>query len=320
MKVLITGGAGFIGSHLAEAFLNDGHMVMVVDDLSTGTMENVKRLKDHPIESYSNLLMFAFDKADVCVPAARLMPYDVVYHLASPASPRAYTRDPTATVLTNTIGTFNALQVAKVSNARFIYASSSEVYGNSNHSFLHESANPAPLLSRTSGSRARSTYALAKLLGERLVAESGLPETCCARIFNTYGPGMARGDGRVVPEFIERAFRREPLQVHGSGKQKRTFTYIDDTVWMLKHLGTRREMLPAIVNVGSDLEYSVNDVADYVVSFVCPGAAGIEHVASRPHEVRGRRPALDIGRKVFGHQTFTPLGLGLKRTVESYRV
>jgi len=244
-KILITGGAGFIGSHLTERLVKEGNEVTILDNFLSGKKENLKELKVKII------------KADISQKIP-FLEFDEIYHLASLASPVFYQKYPIETILTNSLGTYNLLLLAKEFNSKILFTSSSEVYGNPlQHPQKEEywgNVNPIGV---------RSCYDESKRIGETLMMdfhrEYGV-EIRIARIFNTYGPKMNLNDGRVVPNFIKQALKNEPITIYGDGKQTRSFCYISDTIEGLIKLMDSDYVGP--VNIGNPKEITILELAE----------------------------------------------------------
>ncbi len=302
-RALVTGGAGFIGSHLCDRLIADGWEVVCVDNLLTGRKENMEHLLDHE--------RFTFLEQDVCEPFEVGGELDWVLHLASPASPVDYLRYPLETLRVNSEGTRRMLELARERGAGFLLASTSEVYGDPQ---VHPQ--PETYWGNVNPIGPRSPYDEGKRFAEALTMAyhrvHGL-EIRIARIFNTYGPRMRLDDGRVIPTFIRQALAGEPLTIHGDGTQTRSFCYIDDLVeglWLLIHRGPNEP-----VNLGNDEEMTVSDLA-----------AMVGRVTGRPYEVRyvnrpvddpgKRRPSLTGASAQLGWRAMTAVGDGLARTVE----
>lgn len=304
-SILVTGGAGFIGSHLCERLLSEGHEVIAFDDLSTGRAEHISHLAPHP--------RFSFVRGDVTSP----YDFDVtqIYNLASPASPVHYQADPIRTTLTNVLGIFHALELADKRKARILQASTSEVYGDPLEHPQRESyqgnVNPIGI---------RACYDEGKRCAESLAMDFARCRGVfvkIARIFNTYGPRMTIEDGRVVTSFIVQALRNDDLTVYGDGLQTRSFCYADDLVTGLIALMSHRdEMGP--VNLGNPTEITVLELAGRVLSLV--GSKGrIIHRPLPEDDPRQRRPDISLARRTLGFSPRIPLEIGLPRTIESIR-
>jgi UDP-glucuronate decarboxylase len=304
MRILVTGGAGFVGSHLCERLLGEGHEVIALDDLSSGARENVAHLARG---------RFTLIEHDVQKPYD--LQVDRLYNLASPASPPRYQRDPVGTTLTSVLGAYHALELARRRGARVLQASTSEVYGDPE---VHPQ--PESYRGAVSPIGIRACYDEGKRCAESLMMDyqrtHGV-EVRIARIFNTYGPRMAPDDGRVVSNFIVRALRGEDLVVHGDGSQTRSFCYVDDLVdGLVRLMDHPTERGP--VNLGNAGEFTVLELAEEVRA-LCASRSRIVFAPLPADDPRQRRPALDRAREVLGYEPRVPLRLGLRRTIESFR-
>jgi len=305
-RAVITGGAGFIGSHLCERFLAEGYEVVCVDNLLTGRPKNVEHLFDEPL--------FTFIGTDVSAGIGVDGPVWAVLHFASPASPIDYMRFPIQTLKVGAMGTHNALGLAKHKGARFLLASTSEVYGDPLEHPQNEEywGNVNPI-------GPRGVYDEAKRYGEALVMAyhraHGLP-TRIVRIFNTIGERMRPDDGRAVPTFITEALRGQPLTVHGDGSQTRSVGYISDLVegiWRLLH---SNEVQP--VNIGNPEEVSVLDLAKAVIR-LCGSSSEVRFVERPVDDPTFRRPDIEKARRVLEWEPKVSLEEALDRTVEWFR-
>ncbi|QNP75437.1 GDP-mannose 4,6-dehydratase [Streptomyces roseirectus] len=302
-RVVVTGGAGFLGSHLCRALLGAGREVVCVDNLCTGRLANVADLAEYP--------GFRFVEADVTEPLAVGGPVSAVAHLACAASPVDYFELPVATLRAGGHGTYNMLELAREKGARFLLASTSEVYGDPLvHPQTEEywgNVNPVG---------PRAVYDESKRFSEAMTVafrqEFGL-DTGIARIFNSYGPSMRADDGRVVPTFITRALRGEPLPVMSDGRQTRSLCYVDDTVDGLITLLDSAEAGP--VNLGNPHEVTVLELAGLIVE-ITGSRSPLAHVAPHPDDPRRRRPDIGRARSRLGWEPRVALAEGLKRTVE----
>jgi dTDP-glucose 4,6-dehydratase len=249
---VVTGGAGFLGSHLCEYLLNQGHRVLCIDNLDTSTLENIEHIRDDGFLFINHDLIEHIDLDE---------PIDFVFHLASPASPIDYLRLPLHTLKVGSYGTHNALGLAKFKRARFLLASTSEVYGDPQ---IHPQ--PESYWGNVNPVGPRGVYDEAKRYAEAMTMayhrQQGV-DTCIARIFNTYGPRMRPRDGRAIPTFIRQALENKPLTVFGDGSQTRSFCYVDDLIRGLYLLATSEEHLP--VNIGNPNEFTLLELADTVV-------------------------------------------------------
>ncbi len=305
-RAVVTGGAGFIGSHLCERLVRDGWTVLAVDNLLTGDRRNLASLEGNRA--------LEFLRQDVTLPMEVPGPVDVVFHLASPASPVDYLRHPIQTLKVGSLGTHNALGLAKAKGAVFFLASSSEVYGDPLQHPQREDywGNVNPI-------GPRGVYDEAKRFSEAMTnayhRTHGL-QVRMARFFNTYGPRMRLGDGRVVPAFMEQALRGRPLTVHGDGLQTRSFCYVDDLVEGIVRLAASTENAP--VNLGNPREMTILEFARHTLA-VTGSASRVIHVEAMEDDPKVRRPDIDRARRVLGWEPVVPLEEGLRRTVESFR-
>jgi UDP-glucuronate decarboxylase len=306
VRTLVTGGAGFIGSHLCERLLADGHEVTCLDNFLSGARGNVAHLERHP--------RFSLVVHDVTEPfEARA---DRIYHLACPASPRHYQSDPVRTVRTNVLGTVHALDLARSIGARLLLASTSEVYGD-------PAVHPQPESYRGNVNPIgpRACYDEGKRVAETLSfdyhRQHGV-EIKVARIFNTYGPRLLPGDGRVVSNFIVQALSGEPLTVHGDGSQTRCFCYVDDMVEGLLRLMESPKDFTGPVNLGHPDEISMKELAALVLE-ITGGLGGTVHVGRPADDPTRRRPDLTLARARLGWAPRVPIREGLARTVRSFR-
>jgi dTDP-glucose 4,6-dehydratase len=300
-RVVVTGGAGFVGSWMCERLLDEGARVWCVDSLLTGSRDNVAHLRSED---------FTFVEADVSDGIPVPGPVDLVLHLASPASPVHYHRWPFETLRVGSVGTTNALDLAEKHGARFLLASTSEVYGDPLKHPQRESywghVNPIG---------PRSVYDEAKRFSEAVTAayrRSRGVSTVIARIFNTYGPRMAVADGRVVPTFVQQALDGEPLTVAGDGSQSRSLCYVEDTVEGLLRLALSDCAGP--VNIGNDAETTVLQLAETIIGLT-GSSSSLRYVDLPEDDPRVRRPDLTAARTQLGWTPATPLEQGLKQTV-----
>ena len=310
MRVLITGGAGFIGSHLCDLLLSQGHQVLAMDNLITGTLRNLARQLEHPD--------FSFVSHDVTQPIHVEGHLDAVLHLASLPSPVDYLEMPIKTLKVGALGTYHALGLAKAKGARFLLASTSEVYGDPlEHPQLESywgNVNPVG---------PRGVYDESKRFAEALTMAyyrtHGL-QTRIARIFNTYGPRMRLDDGRVVPNFICQALRGDPLTVYDDGSRTRSFCYIGDMVDGLYRLLMSDEVMP--VNLGNPHEMTILDFARLVIT-VSGSTSEITFVSPEDERTRDdpqkRRPDIDRARTLLAWEPSVGLGEGLAQTVAWFR-
>jgi dTDP-glucose 4,6-dehydratase len=306
-RALVTGGAGFLGSWLCERLLDDGGEVVAVDSMLTGGRDCVAHLGDRS--------GFHLVEADVCeeIPVDGLLdgPFDEVYHLASPASPVHYREHALATLRVGSEGTVRALELAARDGARFLLASTSEVYGDP---LQHPQAED--YYGNVNPVGPRSMYDEAKRFAEAVTVayrdERGV-DVCIARIFNSYGPRMGLDDGRVVPTFAKQAMTGTPLTVMGDGSQTRSLCFASDTVDGLVRLARSGHAGP--VNIGSDRETTVLELAHLIRDLV-GSESPVEHIELSRDDPRLRRPDLTRARSLLGWSPVTPLDEGLPRTLE----
>ena len=300
---LVTGGAGFLGSHLCEALLTKGHRVICLDNLESGSLANIENLRDDA---------FSFLHHDVSEPIAIDEPLDFVYHLAALASPIDYLRLPLHSLKTGSYGTHHALGVAKWKRARFLLASTSEVYGDPEvHPQLETywgNVNPIG---------PRGVYDEAKRYAEALTMayhrQQGV-DTSIVRIFNTYGPKMRPNDGRAIPNFLSQALAEKPLTVYGDGSQTRSFCYVDDLIRGLVLLAESGEHLP--VNIGNPGEYTILQLAEAVLA-ATGSPSQILYEALPVDDPQVRQPDITRARQILGWQPEIELDEGLRRTLGS---
>ncbi|MDQ1520781.1 MAG: dTDP-glucose 4,6-dehydratase [Actinomycetota bacterium] len=305
MRILVTGGAGFIGSHLCRTLLARGDEVIAVDNLVTGRRENIEDL-EHRSE-------FTFVREDVSKEITRLDHVDMVLHFASPASPPEYLSLPLETLDVGSIGTRNALDVAHCHDARFVLASTSEIYGDP---LVHPQSEDYYGNVNTIGPRA--VYDEAKRFAETLTVTYhrlyGL-RTGIVRIFNTYGPGLRPADGRVVSNFLVQAIDGKPLTVYGDGSQTRSFCYVDDEVRGILALADSDVLEP--VNIGNEGEYTMLELAELVLE-VTGSSSEIVFEPLPVDDPTRRRPDLTRARTLLGWEPTVSLREGLARTHEWY--
>ena len=299
---LVTGGAGFVGSHLCDHLLARGHRVICIDNLDTGSLRNIEHIGSGD---------FDFLNLDITDKVRIEGEVDFVYHLASPASPIDYLRLPLQTLKVGAQGTWHMLGVAKFKRARFLLASTSEVYGDPQ---VHPQ--PEEYWGNVNPIGPRGVYDEAKRYAEALTmayhSQQGV-NTAIVRIFNTYGPRMRPRDGRAVPTFLRQALAGEPLTVFGDGSQTRSFCYVDDLVDGLIRLAESGGHLP--VNIGNPDEFTLKELAERVIE--ATGAdSGIVYEPLPTDDPQVRRPDITRARELLGWEPTTPLDEGLRRTVE----
>ena len=305
MRILITGGAGFIGSHLSERLLGEGQEVLCLDNFFTGRRENIMHLLDNP--------RFELIRHDVTEPI--LLEVDQIYNLACPASPVHYQYNPVKTVKTSVMGAINMLGLAKRVRARILQASTSEVYGDP---LLHPqkedywgNVNPIGL---------RSCYDEGKRLAETLMTDyhrQNKVDVRIARIFNTYGPRMLEDDGRVVSNFIVQALRGEPLTLYGEGQQTRSFCYVSDLLEGLIRL-MNTDDLHQPVNLGNPGEFTIKQLGEEVMKIV-GNDCGFKYLPLPEDDPRQRKPDITRAQTVLGWNPTIPLHEGLTKTVDDFK-
>jgi dTDP-glucose 4,6-dehydratase len=305
-RFLITGGAGFIGSHLCEGFLAQGHEVICMDDFSTGARENIAGFSKHP--------RFTFVAHNVSRYIEVHEPLDYVLHFASPASPIDYLELPIPTLKVGSLGTHNALGLAKSKKAVFLLASTSEVYGDplvrpQNEEYWGNVNPVGP----------RGVYDEAKRFAEAMTMAyhryHGL-NTRIVRIFNTYGPRMRMRDGRVVPNFITQALKGEPLTVYGQGQQTRSFQYVDDLVVGIQRLLQADHHLP--VNIGNPHEMTVLEFAKKIIELTA-SKSSIVYKPLPEDDPQVRQPDIAKAKRILGWEPKVGLEEGLGKTIEYFR-
>jgi len=306
VRIVITGAAGFLGSHLCDRFLAEGHTVVGIDNLVTGHPDNIAHLMGDTA--------FEFIRHDVSTFTYVAGPVDGVLHFASPASPIDYLELPIQTLKVGSLGTHNALGVAKAKGARFLLASTSEVYGDPLEHPQKETywGNVNPV-------GPRGVYDEAKRFAEAMTMAyhtyHGL-DTRIVRIFNTYGPRMRPRDGRVVSNFIVQALNGEPITIYGEGRQTRSFCYVSDEVDGIYRLFMRGDHQPT--NIGNPTEHTVTQLAE-LIKELTGSPAPVEHRALPQDDPRLRQPDITRARELLGWEPQVPLREGLQRTIEFFR-
>lgn len=304
MRILVTGGAGFIGSHLIDRLMLEGHEVVCLDNFYTGHKRNVLKWLDHPY--------FELIRHDITEPIR--LEVDQIYHLACPASPVHYQYNPVKTIKTNVIGTLNMLGLAKRVKARFLLASTSEVYGDPE---IHPQ--PEEYRGNVNTIGIRSCYDEGKRVAETLAFDyhrQNNVDIRVARIFNTYGPRMQENDGRVVSNLIVQALKGIPLTVYGDGSQTRSFCYVADLVDGLMRLMNGEHLGP--VNLGNPGEYTILELAQVIQEMVNPGV----EVRFKPlpqDDPKRRQPDITKAREWLGWEPTVPLREGLERTIADFQ-
>ena len=305
-RILVAGGAGFIGSHLARALLKQGHRVIIADNFLTGQRENVADLLASPACELA--------EHDITLPLD--MAADEIYNLACPASPVQYQRDPVNTVFVNVMGSYQLLELARKTGARILQASTSEVYGDPE---VHPQ--PETYRGHVNPIGPRACYDEGKRCAETLFfdyhRQYGI-DIKVARIFNTYGPNMRSDDGRVISNFIVQALSGKPLTLYGDGQQTRSFCYVDDMVaGLIKLMGTPRGVTGP-VNLGNPEEYTMEELAEMVVELTGVNASLVYEPLPQD-DPRQRQPDIALAKKLLGWEPAIPLRTGLERTIAHAR-
>jgi UDP-glucuronate decarboxylase len=304
MRVLVTGGAGFIGSHLIDRLMKQGHDVICLDNFFTGHKHNIRHWLDNPY--------FELIRHDITEPIR--LEVDQIYHLACPASPVHYQYNPVKTIKTNVMGTLNMLGLAKRVKARFLLASTSEVYGDPD---VHPQ--PEEYRGNVNCIGIRSCYDEGKRVAETLAFDyhrQNNVDIRVMRIFNTYGPRMFENDGRVVSNFIVQALQGIPLTVYGDGSQTRSFCYVADLVEGMMRLMNGEHMGP--INIGNPGEYTILQLAETIQKMVNPDA----ELTFKPlpqDDPKQRQPDITKAKNLLGWEPKIPLEEGLKLTIEDFR-
>jgi len=310
MKIIVTGGAGFIGSHLCERLLNEGHVVLCVDNLISGSKKNIDHLQGNK--------NFTFLEYDVINPLPENIKADAVFHLASPASPNhhskiSYHSLPVETMLVNTQGTYELLKFCQKNNALFLFASTSEVYGDPKEHPQKETYN-----GNVSTTGPRSVYDEAKRFGETITAHfyrNNLVDARIIRIFNTYGPRMLKEDMRMLVSFIIQAVKNEPITIFGTGKQTRSLCYVDDTVDGIIKLMFSKNTKGKIVNVGSSDEHTVLEYAEIVKKISNSKSEIVFNEELPKDDPLQRRADTTVAKQLLSWEPKISLEEGVKKTI-----
>lgn len=313
LKILVAGGAGFIGSHLCRRLINEGHTVYCLDNLITGVKNNIIPLLDNP--------RFNFYDRDVTKPIVEIPEIHYIYHLASPASPnkkseRSYINFPIETLLANSVGTYNLLNLAKERNALFLFASTSEVYGDPEISPQTENyfgnVNPVGV---------RSVYDEGKRFGEAMtfgfIRKFGI-NARVVRIFNTYGPFMQKDDGRVISNFINQALLNEKITVYGDGSQTRSFCYVDDMVEGLIRAMNSEKAKNEVINLGNTDERNITEIAK-IIKEMTDSNSDIVYEDLPEDDPKVRQPDISKAIRLLDWKPNTGFEEGLKKTIDYFR-
>ena len=306
MKILLTGAAGFLGSHLSKKLIDEGHQVIGLDDLSTGSLKNIESLK-----SNSN---FMFVEHDVRKPYS--VEVDAILNFACPASPISYQKDPVKTIETNFLGMINLLHLANETKAIVIQASTSEIYGDPTQSPQVESywgnVNPIGI---------RSCYDEGKRAAETLCFDYKRQhnlDTRVLRIFNTYGPNMSISDGRVVSNFIVQALKNEPITIYGDGNQSRSFCYVSDLVEGIYKLLMKKESVDSPINLGNPNEFTIKQLAEAIIKITNSQSKLINNPLPQD-DPKQRRPDISLASKLLNWQPTVQLEEGIGKTVAYFK-
>lgn len=304
MKILVTGGTGFIGNHLCRKLLKENHYIICLDNNFTGSMNNIKDLLINP--------NFEFIRHDITLPI--FLEVDQIYHLACPASPKAYQFNPIKTIKTNILGTMNALGIAKRTKARILLTSTSEVYGDPAISPQVEeywgNVNPIGI---------RSCYDEGKRVAETLMMEYQRNHNIdirIARIFNTYGPNMDKNDGRVVSNFINQCLENKDLTIYGDGSQTRSFCYIDDMIEGLIKLMNQNETNGPI-NLGNPYEITMKELASLILKRIKP-KSNIIYLELPSDDPMKRKPCIEKAKKYLDWEPKVSLEEGIRKTIQYF--
>jgi len=313
-KALVTGGAGFIGSHLCKALLTKGYEVVCVDNLITGNKENIKKFLNNP--------RFSFIEQDVIKKLKTDIEYQIsnikhIYHLASPASPKKYQKYPIETLLVNSVGTYNMLELAKEKGVKFLYASTSEVYGDPKEHPQKESywgnVNPIGI---------RSCYDEAKRFGEAITMSfirKHKVDVRIARIFNTYGPKMEKDDGRVISNFVNQAIRNKPITVYGNGSQTRSFCFVSDMVEGLIKSMESSNTKGGVFNLGNPDEREILETAK-LIKKMTKSSSEIIFFPLPEDDPSRRKPDIRKAEEILGWTPKVKLEQGLGETIKHFRL
>jgi dTDP-glucose 4,6-dehydratase len=306
MRILITGAAGFLGSHLADRFLAEGYQVVGMDNFITGSPENIAHLLGRP-----DFEFVQYDVTNFIYVEGEL---DGVLHFASPASPIDYLEKPIPTLKVGSLGTHKTLGLAKAKGARYLLASTSEVYGDPQ---VHPQ--PESYWGHVNPVGPRGVYDEAKRFAEAMTMAyhrfHGV-ETRIVRIFNTYGPRMRPADGRVVSNFIVQALRGDPITLYGNGEQTRSFTYVDDLVEGIYRLFLSDR--PEPTNIGNPGEFTIRELAELLLEMT-GSSSELTHLPLPEDDPRTRKPDISIAREVLGWEPRVPLREGLEKTIPYFR-
>ncbi len=309
MHILITGSAGFITSHLVEYILGMGHSVTGIDNFITGSKKNIESSLKNPSFHFIEHDILTFDYSSI------KKPVDIVFHMASPASPIQYKKHPLETLQVNSVGTNQALEFATEKKAVFVYASTSEVYGDP---LVHPQVEW--YWGNVNPNGVRSCYDEAKRFGEAMCmtyVRTKETKVRIARIFNTYGPRMDVNDGRVISNFIVRALKNEPIDLYGTGEQTRSFCYVSDLVAGLWALATKEINTGEVVNLGNPIEMTIREIANKIKALT----ESTSSLVLKPIELDDplkRKPDISKAKELLDWEPIVPLDEGLRKTIEYF--
>lgn len=307
MRILITGGAGFLGSHLCAKLLGEGHNIICIDNFSTGNELNINAFINNP--------NFSIIKHDTIQPFPNLGHFDQIYNLACPASPASYQLNPINTTKVSFYGTLNCLELAKKTNARFFQASTSEVYGNPT---IHPQ--PESYLGNVNCTGPRACYDEGKRVAESLCFDFNRQHKVdirVIRIFNTYGPNMDPKDGRVVSNFIVQALQNKPITLNGDGSQTRSFCYVDDLIdGMIRFMNQTKSIGP--LNLGNPTELTILELANKVIELTASKSKIVYNSLPEDDPLQ-RKPDISLAKKFLNWTPRIPLEEGLKKTIPYFQ-
>jgi len=311
--VLVAGGAGFIGSHFCRELLKENFRIICLDNLITGEKENIKDLLADK--------NFSFKEVNITKDFSINEKVDYIFHLASPASPnakspRSYIAFPIETLLVNSIGTYNLLEIAKKNKAKFLYVSSSEIYGDP-----EISPQPETYFGCVNPNGIRSVYDEGKRFGEAITMAFFRKHNLnvrIIRIFNTFGPGMRADDGRVVSNFINQALKNEPLTIYGTGKQTRSFCYIDDMVLGLKKAMFSENSNGEVFNLGNPDERTVQEMADLIKKMI-NSELKVKLESLPEDDPKTRKPDIDKAKRMLGWEPKVSIEMGIEKTIQYFK-
>jgi UDP-glucuronate decarboxylase len=306
MKILLTGAAGFLGSHLTTKLLDSGHKVIGLDDLSTGSLSNLSNALEHPL--------FSFVEHDVRYPFD--VSVDAILNFACPASPKNYQLDPVRTIETNFLGIINMLHLAKKNGARLVQASTSEIYGDP-----AVSPQPETYWGNVNPIGIRSCYDEGKRAAETLCfdykRQYGV-DARLVRIFNTYGPNMAVGDGRVVSNFIVQALKGDPITIYGDGSQTRSFCFVSDLVGGIYKMLMKKDSLETPINLGNPGEFSMLELAEKIIA-ITESESKIVFEPLPLDDPRQRKPDISLAKQILEWEPEIDLNKGIGLTVSYFK-